>query len=238
MFFRVGIENNVEGRSLAWVLEHPGCFAYGPSADHALAAVPGAIYQYSDWIINRNDGFSWIDPSDIELIHEDSWDVYTIDESFGLAREGYEVNAWFLRDWKPLTEQEINRGLKILEWSRVDLLETVAGLSTEQMTLKFPGERWSLEGILKHVSGAEWWYLNRLGLAFPKKDLPSNALERLEKVRSHLLEVLPRLAGTHEVLGIEGEFWSPRKVLRRAAWHERDHTFHINRLRDQILYNK
>ena len=29
MQIRVGLENNIEGRSLAWVLDHPGCFAYG-----------------------------------------------------------------------------------------------------------------------------------------------------------------------------------------------------------------
>lgn len=31
-------------------------------------------------------------------------------------------------------------------------------------------------------------------------------------------------------VGIDGEFWSPRKMLRRAVWHERDHTFHIDKL--------
>jgi len=30
MKFRVGIENNNERiRSIAWVLEHPGCYTYG-----------------------------------------------------------------------------------------------------------------------------------------------------------------------------------------------------------------
>jgi hypothetical protein len=29
---------------------------------------------------------------------------------------------------------------------------------------------------------------------------------------------------------VDGEFWSPRKALRRALWHERDHIDHINKL--------
>ena len=33
-----------------------------------------------------------------------------------------------------------------------------------------------------------------------------------------------------KVVGLEGELWSPRKMLRRAAWHERDHTEHIRKL--------
>jgi hypothetical protein len=32
------------------------------------------------------------------------------------------------------------------------------------------------------------------------------------------------------VVGLEGEFWSPRKLLRRAVWHERDHSQHIRQL--------
>jgi hypothetical protein len=31
-------------------------------------------------------------------------------------------------------------------------------------------------------------------------------------------------------MGTDGEFWSPRKLLRRAVWHERDHTEHIRKL--------
>jgi hypothetical protein len=31
-------------------------------------------------------------------------------------------------------------------------------------------------------------------------------------------------------MGTDGEFWSPRKLLRRAVWHERDHTGHIRKL--------
>lgn len=33
MLFHIGLENNVEGRSLAWVLDHPGCFAYGENGE-------------------------------------------------------------------------------------------------------------------------------------------------------------------------------------------------------------
>jgi hypothetical protein len=42
--------------------------------------------------------------------------------------------------------------------------------------------------------------------------------------------VLPGLEGKHQVVGVDGEFWSPRKILRRALWHERDHTEHIKKL--------
>lgn len=233
MNFRVAIENNVEGRSLAWVLDHPGCFAYGVNADQALSAVPDAIFEYADWAANRSQTESWIEIGELELLLEDSFSVYSINDSFDIvteSEESYEVNAWFQNDWKPLTMSEIERGLEILTWSREDLLAAVSGLPPERLQEKPPGERWSIEGILRHVAGAEWWYLDRLGLASPREELPKETLERLEKVRQHLVEWLPGLAGSRQVVGVHGEFWSPRKLLRRALWHERDHANHIHKL--------
>jgi hypothetical protein len=99
------------------------------------------------------------------------------------------------------------------------------------MDTKHTGERWSIDGILRHVGGAEWWYMDRLGLAIPREQVPDEPFERLEKVRAHLISVLPRLIGSAQVVGINGEIWSPRKLLRRAVWHERDHKAHIEKLK-------
>ena len=232
MIFRIGIENNVQGRSLAYVLEHPGCFAYGEDSQSLLVALPDAIANYSDWIANRCVSESWLDLSqgEIELYLEETWDVYSIDENFDPAENGYEVDAWFRHDWKPLTKQEIDHGLQILDWSRADLLACIAGLSPVELSLPHPGERWNIDGILRHVAKAEWWYLDRLGLSIPWEEMPEETPARLERSRKRLLEVLPTLIGLKKVVGIDGEFWSPRKLLRRAAWHERDHTQHIIKL--------
>lgn len=42
MIFRIGIENNNDGRSIAWVLEHPGLFAYGENSEAAQKSFPQA----------------------------------------------------------------------------------------------------------------------------------------------------------------------------------------------------
>ncbi|MBP9041838.1 MAG: DinB family protein, partial [Anaerolineaceae bacterium] len=101
----------------------------------------------------------------------------------------------------------------------------------DQLNQKFEGERWSILGVLNHVANAEHWYLDRLSLAHTERDqLPSDVFDRLLAVREQLCRVLPTLAGSNLVVGVEGEFWSPRKVLRRAAWHEIDHIEHIFKL--------
>ncbi len=231
MIFRVGIENNNEGiRSIAWALNHPGCFAYGKDADEALANLPEAIRAYSAWLAEH--GATWMEDDNVELKLEEQFTCYNINESLERDERSdfYTVESWFQHDWKPLASADIEHALKLLTWSREDLINTVKGLSDEKLEQKYPNERWSINGILNHVGGAEWWYIERLGLAFPREDLPKHPMARLEKVRAHLNEILPTLEGSKQVVGVDGEFWSPRKMLRRAIWHEKDHTEHIGKL--------
>jgi hypothetical protein len=233
MDFRVGVENNYEGRSIAWALEHPGCFAYGMGVDAALSNLKGALDKYAGWILHHEPR-TWLSFAldEIEFIVDGIWDVYFINDNLEKVNEanGYSVESFFPYDWKPLDTIDINHALKLLAWSRADLLKTVKGLSHEKLEATYLGERWSINGILGHVGGAEWWYLDRLGLAFPKRNVPEEPLERLEKVRAYFITTLPKLEGVKQVIGVDGEFWSPRKILRRAMWHERDHVGHIKKL--------
>jgi hypothetical protein len=230
LIYRVGIENNNEGyRTIAWAVEHPGCYAYSKDADAALLALAETIPDYSAWINSHEP--TWLPANKIELSIEDTWGDYDINEAFErVEKDGYAVEPFFLYDWRPLTATDIERGMKLLSWTRADLLSVVAGLTNEQRDDQRPKERWSINGILGHVGGAEWWYLDRLGLAFPRESVPRDPMERLVKVRMHLVKVLPTLEGSTQVVGVDGEFWSPRKVLRRAVWHEHDHITHIRKL--------
>jgi uncharacterized damage-inducible protein DinB len=233
MIFQAGIENNSEGRSIAWALEHPGCFAYGINADGAALNLESALVRYAGWILHHETR-SWLtfEESEIEIVINGTWNVYYIDDDLNISTEadGYNVNSFFPYDWKPLTAIEIKHGLDMLQWSRDDLIKLVEGLSPEKREAMYPGERWNINGILGHVGGAEWWYMNRLGLAFPREQLPDEPMARLEMVRKQFLSALFKMDGVNQVIGMDGEFWSPRKLLRRTLWHEHDHTEHIRKL--------
>jgi uncharacterized damage-inducible protein DinB len=233
MIFQVGIENNNEGRSIAWALEHPGCYAYGMTADGAALNLESALSKYAGWILHHETQ-TWLTfaENEIEVVINGTWDVYYITDELDKVTEadGYSVESFFPFEWKPLTALEIKHGLDMLTWSRDDLLRSIRGLSPEKLNATYTGERWSINGILGHVSGAEWWYLERLGLAFPRNELPEEPLARLEKVRKQLNSAVFKLEGVKQVIGVDGEFWSPRKLLRRVLWHERDHTEHIRKL--------
>jgi hypothetical protein len=231
MIYRIGIENNNDGfRTIAWVLDHPGCFSYGDNADQAIDILPDAIFNYAAWAQAR--GADWINVEQIELAIDETFECYPIDEKTfeRVEKDGSMVESSFLHDWKPLTHLEIERALRILDWTRNDLLSIVGHLDPEKLAATHPGERWSIDGILRHIGGAEWWYMERLGRTFPESELPKAPRERLDKVRAALVELLPQLEGVNQVVGLEGELWSPRKVLRRAVWHERDHVDHIRKL--------
>jgi hypothetical protein len=235
MILAIGLENRLDGRALAWALDYPGCFSEGPDSRTAIVSIPRAFLKYQEWIV-RHTTDSWlagVDDFDVRLV--ETWQTYRIDpHSLAVvAQGGVEVGAWFRHDWKPLTMQEARRGLQMLTWSRADLLATLQDLTPPELDVVRPGERWSIREILAHVALGEWGYLNRLGLIsdLPRSALPQDPLQSLATVRTRLEQALPDLAGRKQVVGIDGEFWSPRKLLRYALWHELDHIGHILKLR-------
>lgn len=229
MLIRIGLENGYQGRSLAWALDYPGCFAHGSDGPSALMGIPRALLNYRDWT-ELHAGREYIEVGDFDLRLIETWEVYKINRQFEPVAEGYEVNAWFRDDWRPLSEEEAQRGIELLTWSRADLMQITRDLPDDILDRQLPDERWSIRGVLGHVGGAEWWYLDRLKLGGERAELPKDAFERLNVVRTRLLRCLPDLVGSKIVAGIDGEFWSPRKLLRRAIWHEMDHIGHIAHL--------
>lgn len=144
----------------------------------------------------------------------------------------FTVNAFFATDAPPLSAADVDELAQLLRWSRADLARAVAGLAADALAWD-PGDGWSIERVVEHIGRAEWWYLDRIGLA-PSEDMaPSDSLARLNIAREQLFAVLPSLAGVAGVVERQGELWSPRKVLRRALCHERDHMAQVAALKMQ-----
>jgi hypothetical protein len=230
MRVRVGLENNFEGkRSIAWALDFPGVFAYGQDGSDAVMRLPQALIQFAGWA-NRHAGGEWMQLGDFDVRLEEIWEDYTVPRGWDVNKGEVEIDSWFRADWRPLDRLEVVRGLEALRWSRADLLGIVSDLETAKLDETREGERWSIRGILAHVATAEWWYLDRFGLIGPRNELPKDPFERMAAVRARLEQALPEMAGMEKVFGLDGEFWSPRKLLRRALWHELDHVGHIAHL--------
>jgi len=140
------------------------------------------------------------------------------------------VNAFFENDKMPLTEREVEYARHLLSLNRRDLEATVLGLAAGVLDTTIPGEvRDNIRGILRHIGTAEWWYWDRLGLAFPRDQRSDDVFTLLSKVREFTLVRLPELIGGERTTVRSGETWSFRKLVRRAIWHERVHTLQIGR---------
>src|SRR5690606_4906877 len=95
---------------------------------------------------------------------------------------------------------------------------------------------WNIRGIFYHTVRADWGYLRDMNLAPEWSEAPSaqDLPAVLEWTHDLYLQALPGLAGQAQVLLHQGELWSPRKLIRRALWHRRDHTAHIYQFREAL----
>lgn len=225
MEYQVCLEE-IESRWIAHIPAVYGCFSSGETRASALEGLAAAVEAYYSWRRAHGDpGPFQPGPlaSSVDEIHR-AW----------LSAPDYEVNAFFAADQPVLAVEDVPLLLQLLEWCRADLLAAIHGLSEDDLTRQVAGERWPLRGVVQHVGIAEWWYLDRLHLAIPRASVPEEPLARLEVTRDQLRAVIPRLAGLARTEEREGELWSPGKVVRRALWHERDHTHHIRKIRARL----
>ena len=213
-----------EGRWIAHVPDLPGCFVTRDNREQAIQAIPEAVDAYFTWCEGHGLRVSGLSGPMVVAEVIRTWE----------SEDGYEVNAFFASDRPALIADELPQFELLLAATRADLLRAVDGLDQDDLTREFPEERWSIAGILMHVARAELWYLDRMALAFPKIKLPGEHFECLAKVREHMLANPPELAKRTGVVTLSGETWSARKVMRRALWHERDHTEHIGKVRTQL----
>ncbi len=225
MPYHLGVEDMEPNHWIAYVFDLAGCYSSAETEEGAVLLAPARIAEYFDWRTRRGR------PSPLA----DEGIVTQVDEVFrsypDKADPEYIVNAFFEDDRRPLKPDEMDDVRWLLEQTRADLLAQVQHLTPERLTQRIAGERFKhIHGILRHVAGAEWWYFDRLGLAFPRDDLPKDAFDALEKVRANTVANLPRLVGDTRLVERRGELWSARKLVRRMLWHERDHTQHIGKV--------
>jgi predicted RNase H-like HicB family nuclease/succinate dehydrogenase flavin-adding protein (antitoxin of CptAB toxin-antitoxin module) len=222
MLYQIGIEDIESNHWVAWVFELPGCFSKALTRADAIANAPSSIAQYFEWLSIHNCKAP-LAPESIEVEVSESFNSF-------ISEGDYIVNAFFKDDCRLLSHDEIEHALRLLEYTRSDLLQVIQRMSSDQLDKSIRGEvQGSIRGILKHVAWAEWWYFDRLNLAFKEEQMPDDVMRMLEKVRTHTRHQLLQLAGNTTITERIGEQWSARKIVRRTLWHECAHTQQIIR---------
>lgn len=220
--FHLGIEDMEPGNWVAWIFEFPGCYSRSSNREAAIKLAPDAIKSLTKKL--RQAGLLTFEmPLDFNVITAEEFRAFP-------SSADYLVNAFFDHDKIPLSGFDVIYGAGILGLNRKELLSIVVDLPQAILDRHLEGEvQKTIRGILRHIGTAEWWYWDRMGLAFPREKRPDDIFELLDKIRGFTIERLPDLLGNTQLTTCSGEAWSARKLLRRAIWHEHVHTAQIAR---------
>jgi hypothetical protein len=223
MRIRLAVEDIEPRHWIAWVLDLPACYSSAGTMVDAIAHAPQKIAEYFSWVLKHDNSYPVvIEPIEVQIVE-------TFQSRISREDPEYIVNAFFEDDRRPLGYWEVEIALRLLDWTRQDLLKVLQLIPPEQLTQAIPGEaRGSIAGILNHIAGAENWYFGQLGLGMGF--LHDDPMEKIDAVRGNTRKQLVKLVGDEQMIQNCGELWSGRKIVRRTLWHERDHTQHILQL--------
>lgn len=212
LVFPVGLEQAEDGAMLVHSLSVPGCVAGGEDQERALAAFPAAL---SDWLTVLGELGEPLPEPDAELeIAVDEWILTDADVAAG------ESTACFDADRVPLEEAEVYASLRRLGDLRGRLLARVRRLRDAELDRE-TGHGWTLRRALDELARAQWWTLSRLG-ASQLGDVPDRTLGRLDTAMAMVVQRFTELPADARgtTVELDGEEWTPRKVLRRLLWLE------------------
>jgi uncharacterized damage-inducible protein DinB len=225
MRIRLAVEDMEPDHWIAWALDLPACFSSAVTAADAVARAPQKIAEYFSWLLKHDSLLPIVnEPIETEVVE-------TFNSFASREDPEYLVNAFFEDDRRPLGYWDVEITLRLLDWTRQDLLGVIRSIAQDKLTKAISGEvRGSIHGILNHVSIAENWYFEQLSLGLERAQFPSDPLEKLAVVRANTRKQLLTWVGDERVAKNCDELWSARKIVRRTLWHERDHTQHIAHL--------
>lgn len=207
-----GLEEGGDGAFLAHALTLPGCVAPGPTPEAAVWALQGEVLDWLGFLAAMGEP---VPPRDAELeVAVDEWL-----RTEARAGDG-ESTACFAHDLRPLEDADVDRELRWLGGLRAALLARVRRLPGDQVERPLPGGG-TVRRALEELARAQWWTLSRLG-ASPLGDPGDRTLARLDAAMALVVDHFSHLPRERRalLLEIDGEEWTPRKVLRRLLWTE------------------
>jgi GNAT superfamily N-acetyltransferase len=229
---RVWLEPDYDyGRFGGWLLDLPGAFLWGSSQDWVVSQAPAAGGWYRDWLERHGEEVATVfGPTEV------------VESVAALRDAGYERNATFADDARPVAADEMELAIRRLGFARADLLELldrIAGgagsagalpastFREEGSAAPVSAER-TVDDVAAHLAGAEIWLGSRLEPTsrFEGPSWDEDAAAHLAATRAWAVGNLRRLRASDPALARtdgKGETWTLRKVVRRYLYHSIDH---------------
>ncbi len=222
--YPLGLEDIEPGHFVAWVLPLPGCYARGDTATAALAGGAAAVRRWQGRLHAHGLWPAGVDEP-VGTVLLETWTAQAAPND-----PNYLINAFFAADRPPLTAAERPLIEGIMALHRAALRQAAGDLTPDELVRPLRGGE-TIGRLLSHIARAENWYFSHFDRGLDREALRAlDPWSQLEAVRRHALEQLPALIGSREIVTVQGERWSGRKLVRRLLWHEDDHTRQIERL--------
>lgn len=219
----VCLEVGQEGTG-AFVPSCPGCWVFGRTPESALMKAKIAIAEWFEWMKKHAEQV----PVEMKNFDVEVAEMLRVDYN---PVEAGKPEPLFWSEVAPITKKDIARTIRLMTYSREDLLKLVSNLSNEcldWLPLKKPR---TIRNCLRHIAYVEPWYITRLNIDLPSK-YPRNVFKTLDYTRKIVVDHLRSLPRDKK-RGIfqpkkdpspKCNLWTARKVLRRLVDHERLHT--------------
>ena len=216
MLIRVGLEYGIGGRTLAWGLDFPGCFAFGEEDAELMLRFAKALLTFEEWVRLHTDEpwFQLLNP-DFRIVEA----YHNKQNSAG--GEDEESRAAFEDDLRPLEREEITNALQVFRWQREELLAGLEFLPARLFEQTIPGQGWKIMDVVKQIARTERLYLKNLDLPVPDIADGTPPLNALQLCRQQVEKLLPGLEGSRVAVEQNGELWTGRKLVRRLLWQQR-----------------
>lgn len=203
------IEILASGVCRAQLLDLPGCYALAQDAPEALAALEARIPAYYDWLRSHDE---------YTPVVAGPFHVQAVETQHVAARAPDAGDAFFTPDAEPVTSEDLDWLLALLEWSLDDLLHLGEGiLPTERDRPTRAGP--PSNTLLRRAATAQARYLAMLTAqpdptAVTLPDAPP--VEQLREVRAVSLRRLRNVSENdrRRLFEVAGQRWSLRKILR------------------------
>ena len=209
-----------EKKTFAGAVGWPGWCRSGRGEDAALQALFDYGPRYESAL--RLEGINFEAPSGLSALRVTERVEGTRTTDYGAPDIAPTADA------RPVGAAELNRFQAILKacWRAFDV--AVAGADGQELTRGPRGGGRDLEGIVRHVLGADAAYLRKLGWKF-KVEEQGNSQEELRRTRQAILEaIVASTQGEIPATGPRGgRRWTLRYFVRRVSWHVLDHAWEI-----------
>jgi predicted RNase H-like HicB family nuclease len=224
----VCLEIGLDGTG-AFVPSCPGCWVFGRTPERALQKVRVVVDGWFAWLGKHGEKVSGDAEFELEIVEK-------MKVNYNPVRAG-KPEPLFWSEVLPINKKDLAWTLRLMKYSREDLLSVVEGLTDDLLSWSPPNEPRTIRNCLRHIACVEPWYMSRLNIDLqcePTRNVFS-LLDRTRWAVVNYLESFPRekMRGVVQPMKDRSptcNLWTARKVLRRLVDHERLHTRYIERV--------